>query len=73
MSKNKTKLIFIEKIAKLWDYRGILIKNLEFVGWDGKSQIGENKAYISSHLVGWEGGYRKRPMPNPVIDMKLKI
>ena len=35
------------------------------MGWDGKSQIGENKAYILSHLVGWEGGYRKRPMPNP--------
>ena len=67
MSENKTKLIFIEKIAKLWDYRGILIKNLEFVGWDGKSQIDENKAYILSHLVGWEGGYRKRPMPNPGI------
>ena len=57
MSKNKTKLIFVGKIAKSWDYRGILIENLEIVGWDGKSQIGENKAYISSHLVGWEGGY----------------
>ena len=57
MSENKTKLIFIRKIAKSWDYRGILIENLESVGWDGKSQIGKNKAYILSHLVGWEGGY----------------
>ena len=58
MSENKTKLIFIQKIAKSWDYCGILIENLEFVGWDGKSQIGESEVDILSHLVEWKRGYK---------------
>ena len=67
MSKHKTKIIFDSKIAKLWDLHGILTKILKFMGWDGKSKIGENKGCIPSNLIGWEDGDEKRPMPNPGI------
>ena len=63
MCEYESKRIFIVKIVKSWDIHGILNKFSLFVGWDGKTREVKNRAYIPSHLVGWEKGDKSCPMP----------